>query len=133
MKKKKCNGCNSIKIITDFNKDKNRKDGHQQWCRLCHKNFYHTPKGKRARRGYPFKSKYGITPDEHHLMYILQNGKCAICKQHVDYDKTHTDHNHKTGKVRDLLCRRCNVFLSGIENKIFLERAIKYLEKHDGV
>lgn len=43
-------------------------------------------------------------------LYQLQQGKCAICGKHQsDITKTfHVDHSHITGKVRGLLCDRCN-------------------------
>jgi hypothetical protein len=35
-----CPKCNSYLNITNYNKDKNRRDGLQLWCRNCQKNYY---------------------------------------------------------------------------------------------
>lgn len=49
--------------------------------------------------------KYGIFQEDYDRMYEEQNGLCFICNK----DKTLVvDHNHKTGKVRKLLCSNCN-------------------------
>lgn len=130
---KKCSGCKKLKSIENFSKDRNRKDGFQQWCKQCHKNYYNTPKGKFGKRKYLLKHDFNLTPKEHSTMYITQKGCCAICKKQIPYSKMHTDHNHLTGKVRGLLCRRCNGLLAGIEDKDFFESAIKYLEKYNDI
>lgn len=40
------------------------------------------------------------------------------------------DHNHETGKIRGLLCRKCNLMLESVEDVEFLRLAILYLEKY---
>jgi hypothetical protein len=61
---------------------------------------------------------------------IIQNGACSICKIVTDLE---VDHCHKTGKVRELLCRRCNRQVLGFANHDpeLLRRAASYLEKHN--
>jgi len=71
-----------------------------------------------------------------------QGGCCAICTKKIRPDEAVLDHCHRTGHIRDVLCRNCN----GIEGKIFnlatrakrqwTERAILdrfkgYWEKHE--
>jgi Recombination endonuclease VII len=48
---------------------------------------------------------YGISPKEFDQLMLDQDGKCAICKVQ---GATHLDHDHKTNKVRGILCRWCN-------------------------
>lgn len=70
---------------------------------------------------------------ERYVMYRLQEGKCAICKRHESEFKRRlsVDHNHKTGKVRGLLCFQCNKFKVG-RNTIESARAIyDYLLQYD--
>ena len=56
--------------------------------------------------------KYGLTRDDYEAMLRHQAGVCAVCHQTpVNSGIFHIDHNHDTGQVRGLLCRRCNVGL----------------------
>jgi Recombination endonuclease VII len=50
---------------------------------------------------------YGLTAEDYLRMLTVQNGACAICKQ-KSHEKLCVDHCHVTGKVRGLLCRKCN-------------------------
>ena len=76
------------------------------------------------------KYEYGITLDQYNEMFRAQEGKCAICQRHQN-ELTRTlcvDHDHKTNKVRALLCVTCNTDVSVVENR--LEEMTKYLNKH---
>jgi hypothetical protein len=60
-----------------------------------------------------------------------QDGKCAICNK-SDHLGTalSVDHEHATGRVRGLLCRKCNSVLGIFEEDITrFASAIAYLEK----
>lgn len=74
------------------------------------------------------KYLYGITLKQHKQMYADQNGNCACCGQPVPYDKTCTDHSHETGKVRGLLCYRCNYGMGFIDDIVFMQRALEYVK-----
>ena len=77
------------------------------------------------------KYKYGITLEEYQFQYKKQKGVCKICKQKqkgVRYKWLSVDHNHKTGKVRGLLCWHCNKALGLFQDNIKnLKAAIRYL------
>ena len=94
-----------------------------------------SPKYKAMRRNYHLKTHYGITLEEQEQMYLNQNGKCAICLQRfedIDNGKNtlHVDHDHTTGKVRQLLCGSCNCAIGNLNEDIFLfHKAIEYLKK----
>ena len=62
-------------------------------------------------------------------LFERQQGKCAICEKPNSEMKQrfNTDHNHQTGKVRGLLCTKCNFQLGIIEKKEFVQKALKYL------
>ena len=82
------------------------------------------------RKNVILKNVYGITLDDYNRMFNEQGGKCAICQRHQN-ELTRTlcvDHDHKTNKVRSLLCVTCNTDVSVVENR--LEEMTKYLNKH---
>jgi hypothetical protein len=78
--------------------------------------------------------KYGISFDDYQRMLIEQNGVCKICRKPEKKGKSlSVDHNHKTGKVRGLLCSRHNTGLGCFEDDAALLRsAADYLEKNSG-
>jgi hypothetical protein len=82
------------------------------------------------RKNAMLKYEYGITLDDYNKMFNEQEGKCAICQRHQN-ELTRTlcvDHDHKTNKVRALLCVTCNTDVSVVENR--LEEMTKYINKH---
>ncbi len=58
--------------------------------------------------------RYGITAEYFNEMYDLQEGRCGICDKPFQ-KRPDVDHDHKTGEVRGLLCRGCNVGLGWAE------------------
>jgi hypothetical protein len=136
---KKCSGCKEVKSLTEFPKDINSRDGFYLYCKQC--------ACKRSKKRYddngrdPFKTwefhlkrTYGITPAQYEEMLTAQEGVCAICGQSetATYQRTKVvkklsvDHDHKTGKIRALLCRGCNMALGHLNEDA--ERAQKLAE-----
>jgi hypothetical protein len=76
------------------------------------------------------KCKYGIVYEDYLSMHREQEYRCKICKRHADEFKKKlvVDHDHKTGKVRALLCVTCNTDVSVVENR--LEEMTNYLNKY---
>lgn len=74
--------------------------------------------------------KYGITPDEYKKLFKKQKGKCAICnKKPIKGRNLAIDHCHETGRIRGLLCFRCNFGLSYFsEDAEMLLRASKHIK-----
>lgn len=74
---------------------------------------------------------HGITVDDYNRMLSSQGGVCAICKSNQWGGRWNTpcvDHNHKSGKVRGLLCLMCNRGIGNFkDNPKILETAIRYL------
>lgn len=81
--------------------------------------------------------KYGLTEADFDRMLSAQGGVCAICQQPERTTKRNglpaplsVDHDHVTGAVRGLLCRRCNGALGWVEKQGWLEAALGYLAQH---
>ena len=77
------------------------------------------------------KNAYGLSLNQYTLLLRSQNYKCAICKKSIKSVGTLcVDHDHKTEKVRGLLCRNCNSILGlAKESIVILSNAIKYFKK----
>lgn len=75
------------------------------------------------------EKKYGIQYSEYLALDAAQNGVCAICRNPCTCGrKLAVDHDHATGKVRGLLCSRCNRGLGLFkESPVYLQAAKDYL------
>ena len=78
---------------------------------------------------------YGLTLEKFNEMRHEQNYCCAICKLHeseVTKKTLYVDHCHETGKVRGLLCNRCNIILGQFNTVEKLEKAFSFIQMHKG-
>lgn len=87
-----------------------------------------------------YKRKFGITFGQVKFMLIDQNNLCANigCSRPIalsptgEQAKACVDHDHKTGKVRGMMCIGCNTFLGYIEkNQRLVPGLMNYLAKHN--
>jgi len=62
-----------------------------------------------------------------------QNACCALCQrpESTFVNRLAVDHNHRTGKVRGLLCYRCNKFQVGRHSLVSARAVYEYLLKYD--
>lgn len=77
-------------------------------------------RAQQAKRSYEYK-KYGITSVEYHRRLIAQGHRCAICGT-PSMTLSHrlcVDHDHYTGEIRGLLCKRCNLGLGQFDDDLF--------------
>lgn len=93
-----------------------------------------TSRGRPARK--PNLSRYQKTQIKYWPYYAQFFGlRCEMCKQPFQVNEAGrylfcVDHSHESGKVRGLLCTRCNIFLGFIENRgDLIDRAFDYLKK----
>ena len=103
------------------------------YCGLCKKAYYARRSVEIVSRSRRFKLlNRGSSPEEYENMYRAQNGLCAICgKEDSTGYRLAMDHDHSTGAIRDLLCRRCNLTLGKIGDDMgLLMKMIAYLNKH---
>lgn len=85
---------------------------------------------QRARR---LQRDYGLTQEEYDSLFDQQLGFCAICHQAPGKRGLAVDHHHLTGKVRGLLCDRCNTGLGLFRDMpMWLRQAADYLDEHGG-
>jgi hypothetical protein len=125
------------------NKDKIKKQRKKYYQRnkkeILKKQKKHREKNKKRRNTYRIKKKYNINNKQYINMLKIQNRCCAICYNKETIINKHTgkikalsiDHDHKAGKVRGLLCSKCNKMLGTVNENIFiLKNAIDYLNKN---
>ena len=82
--------------------------------------------------GYYRKYHTGCDTETYDRLNKEQGGKCAICGG-VN-DRGHSlcaDHDHKTGLIRGLLCRTCNLGIGHLQDDpALLRKAADYIEHH---
>ena len=134
----------------DKNDEKKRSrqyyEKNKKWIHKRQK-LYRKQNGKKINeygKKYRFKNKdkckeyeikqYGLTIEDYNDLFNKQNGCCVICNKHQSQlkRKLFVDHDHKTGKIRGLLCYRCNSVLGFSQDNIYLlQKMINYLIKKD--
>lgn len=69
------------------------------------------------RRADALRQQFGMTIATYDALLAEQNGVCAICKELCSTGRRlSVDHDHSTGRIRGLLCKRCNLFLGVLED-----------------
>lgn len=122
------------------------KNDQQKFCKTSHKNMFHfkfnpetSENTKNYYKNYYMKKRYGISIKQYQKLFNFQGGVCAICggketrkNKYIGIAKLSIDHDHKTHKIRGLLCNKCNACLGLIDdNKEILQKMIKYLENNE--
>lgn len=99
----------------------------------------HYAANKERYRDQFLQKTYDMTLDEYKILLVIQQNCCAICgKKETAVDKRWgtkrvmaVDHDHKTGKIRGLLCGACNARLGTLENVNWVAKALRYLREVD--
>lgn len=150
MKSKACSLCKELKPLEDFYKEARVKDGRARRCKMCHieitqkyrkKNpevyrkasLKHWHKLTNSKKHSTWIKRYGLTSSDYIKMFDEQDGKCKICLGSCSSGHfLSVDHCHKTGKVRGLLCKKCNSALGMLNDNIeYFESAIRYLKNFE--
>lgn len=129
-----CSKCKIPKTLNEFHKAKHSNDGYNNYCKECRRSYQNLRYDYKKAKDWELQRKYGITFDQFVELYDLQKGCCEICGKFLPlkeaYEGPRIDHNHKTGKVRGILCIKCNNLLGQAEdNVLILSNAIKYLTR----
>jgi hypothetical protein len=89
-------------------------------------------KRRRTMRSLHLRRTYGMTIEEYESIYKAQDGCCGICgAKEIETPRKvlSVDHCHETGRIRGLLCDRCNLGIGMLgDNLQSLQRAVEYLE-----
>lgn len=151
MKTKICTKCELPKRLDEFF-PLYGKSNHNSWCKQCHTTNNiarmkfrrdNEPGYREYVRNYArkrrFRIKFGITIEDYEKMLAAQGGGCAICHRtdkvidgHLGTPKMFpVDHDHKTGRMRGILCDRCNRGIGLLQDSVeLIKSALKYLQKH---
>lgn len=124
---KKCARCYQFLDVSFFANDNLTVDSLCATCNNCNKDW-------------SLRHQYGISLEEYNLIFEKQGFVCGCCgsdnplnPKKNSWNFYFVDHDHETGKVRGLLCFKCNVGiahlgddLEGIEKaKLYLEKSLK--------
>ncbi len=92
---------------------------------LKQKVSYNTKKNREVM----LRSRYGLSLKGFDDLVAQQSNSCAVCGDSME--KPYVDHNHRSGRIRGLLCYRCNTGLGFMrENTRILLAAVEYLTLH---
>lgn len=152
VKRLECIQCHETKRVSAFRIDLTFQSGYSSRCAKCARNkdrikyngsaqvrsnakiardkYRGSPHGKLKELDYLFRTKFGITAEDYFAMLEAQDQKCALCAMPpVGKYRLAVDHDHKTGKVRGLLCIKCNSALERFDAcEGFLQRVADYLK-----
>jgi hypothetical protein len=153
---KSCAKCKAVKVVAEFHLQYGKP---HSWCKPCVRawskarrdaNPEATKEKKRldwmrnrdsylAKRkadyrkdpqrfiNYERKKRYGITPEQYEALRSRANGACEVCGSNSG--QMDIDHDHKTGKVRGILCSWCNRALGmAKDDPAILRKMADYLE-----
>lgn len=127
-----CTSCGVFKLASDFTLEKDSRSvggiSMRSQCRPCREHI--------KWKSFIIRT-YGITAEEYYDMLAAQDNKCALCNSEevnnsrITSGKLFIDHCHDTGKVRGLLCSKCNHAIGLLNDDVnLLYKAIEYLNKH---
>ncbi len=108
-------------------------------CSCCNRNYMYRAPGSKGTVCVNCQKlkKFGINFSDYEKMLIVQDNTCKICKnpettrdpQNNKIRNLSVDHCHETGKIRGLLCTKCNTGIGLFrENIDYLQNAINYLK-----
>jgi hypothetical protein len=111
-------------------RNRSKPSGRGTYCKPCHN--ARTRRSIKEKYGntrhYHLRQRFGIGAAEVDAMIAAQGGLCPICRLR---SAVHVDHDHKTGKVRAILCEMCNGGLGQFkDDPASIERAVAYLERN---
>ena len=137
---RRCTACLEWKEWDAFRKKKTGHNGYSARCKLCTNravasarrvNLDASRRAERERRGRTganYRTRYGMSRAEYEAMARAQGNACAVCG--TDEKRLVVDHEHATGRVRKLLCDRCNRDMAVVDNPERLAVLVAYRDEH---
>ena len=145
---KVCPRCGIDKPASEFHLARGTASGLAGHCKQCSKELTYEWRGRNPERAKAITRRwYEARGKESHLSYRYQlalkayddllekqGGVCALCQNPetivTPKGKRHflgVDHDHKTGRIRGLLCRKCNTAVERFQDPEVLKRLVAYL------
>jgi Recombination endonuclease VII len=123
---KKCSACKMDKLVTEFYLVSRGMPDRRSYCKACtsakRTNAYRRNRGNDASYEQVLKREYGITLAEYNTMLRNQAYRCSVCRRPESIKlksgqprRLAVDHDHVTGRLRGLLCHRCNILVWAME------------------
>lgn len=118
-----------LKLLDPITLAKTKADRNKRWASRKPELIAH------QHRSWMLRKKYGITVAQYEAMVVEQKNLCKVCGNPPKPGKKLViDHDHRSGKVRNLLCDNCNLLIGHAqEDLIILEATISYLRSHDAI
>ena len=115
-----------VKAYRDANKDKRNARRRELYAQEKDRRAQAIEGTRQYRINNPFARRaatYGIPAEKLEVMSIKG---CAICG--ATEGKLHVDHDHKSGRVRGILCSACNLAIGHLQDDpIIVASALRYL------
>ncbi len=137
---KRCSVCEEQKSAGEFHARQETKTGLASACIDCARKRDRArgsaPNRKETRKWAMMKFQHGITKKQWQAVLHTQNFCCAICESVFVAGRRSAlnacvDHDHATGRLRGLLCRRCNQGIGLLQDSGGVaEKAAAYLKRH---
>ena len=147
---KVCIRCGEEKALSLYNNNRFHKDGKYNYCRACNakacSEYHKLKKSGEWTKKCNIERTHNLTMEDYNNLLAHQNGVCAICKQPETAVFKNTrgkettvkdkllavDHCHTTGKIRGLLCSKCNTAIGLLKEDLNLVLAAGvYLEEYE--
>lgn len=144
---KHCSKCKTTKPLEEFTNNPKQSQGKANYCKPCSREYYakwktpemlqrkytakKQPERQVAHKSYYLLKKYNLTLEDYNKLWDSQEHCCKICKakENTPGKGFAVDHCHTTGKVRGILCDRCNLLLGKAHDDCtLLEEVINYLK-----
>ena len=125
---RRCPRCGETKALPDFARNRSAKGGYGSYCKPCHNSVVaeNRQKNHGGARSFWLNRRYQVDATQVAWMALQQGGVCALCASGTP---EHVDHDHRTKRVRGILCFNCNRGLGKFGDDVeLMSRAVDYLE-----